>query len=76
MRCSGCRGPFHPASGDYDRAHCVATCGPCHRRFIDWLRESMAQGRSKGRDFYAAAATSIRAAPPSSAVPKAEESEP
>lgn len=61
MRCIQCKGPFHEASGDYDRKTGIATCGACYRPFLKWFK-----GHTKrtwgGRNFYEAAATSIRAA--------------
>lgn len=65
MSCSACHGPFHPATG---HAHSERTqlCGPCAREFMDWVRVRTRPrkghvGRSGPGDFYAAAATSIKA---------------
>ena len=60
MRCQVCKGPFHPASGDYDRKWDVATCGPCIRHFYAWAGGHTRQ-RRRGFDFYECAKTSIRA---------------
>jgi len=60
-RCAACGGVWHPASGDWDPLHKVARCGRCYRIFLRWYK-----GHTKrtwgGRNFYAEAATSIRAA--------------
>lgn len=60
VRCIRCKWPWHPATGDYDRAHDVATCGACARQFYSWLRGHVRR-QWGGQDFYEAAATSIRA---------------
>lgn len=59
QRCFACGGPYHPASGHLWEAD-VAYCGPCTRRFFDWVKQHT-RGRLRGGDFYLAAATSIRA---------------
>jgi hypothetical protein len=58
-RCFSCRGPFHAATGHYHRPD-VPVCGPCTRRFVVWLKGHVKR-RWGGHDFYAEAATSIRA---------------
>jgi hypothetical protein len=61
-RCFSCQGVWHPACGDWDPFYGVARCGRCIRIFLAWFK-----GHTKrkwgGMDFYAHAATSIRAAP-------------
>ncbi len=37
-RCTSCGGVWHPASGDWDRAFEIATCGRCHREFRQWFK--------------------------------------
>jgi hypothetical protein len=59
MRCFQCQGPWHEATGHVLMAGTVL-CGPCARRFFAWMRGHLAR-RWGGHDFYAAAATSIRA---------------
>lgn len=59
MSCVVCKGPFHPASG-HVWGNDVSVCGPCIRHFFDWVKEHT-HPRRKGPDFYAAAATSIKA---------------
>lgn len=60
MRCFCCGGPFHPATGDYDRVWDIARCGPCIRSFYRWMRGHTAR-RWGGHAFYVEAETSIRA---------------
>jgi Mor family transcriptional regulator len=60
MRCNCCGGPFHPATGDYDKKYDRATCGACYRPFVKWVKGMMSR-RWGGQNFYAAAATSIKA---------------
>jgi hypothetical protein len=59
VTCFACGGPFHPASG-HVWPNGAEYCGPCIRHFFDWAKRHAA-GRRKGADFYAEAATSIRA---------------
>lgn len=59
MRCIQCKGPFHPATGDYNRADDVATCGACIRAFYDWLKGHTRRRWQKMR-FYEHTETSRR----------------
>lgn len=57
--CAVCGGPYHPASGHAWPSD-VVICGPCTRAFFAWVR--MHCRPRDGLDFYAEAATSVRAA--------------
>lgn len=59
MRCFQCKGPYHPATGDYDKKRDVAFCGPCYAPFVAWLKQHLNRvwGGSK---FYDHSSTSIR----------------
>lgn len=63
--CFACGGPYHPATGHVWLPWMVVYCGPCIRSFYAWARQHMRPWRArKGeepRDFYKAAATSVRA---------------
>ena len=59
MKCASCGGPFHPATGDWDRRYQVARCGTCMRSFVKWLKGMLGR-RWSGQLFYEAAATSIK----------------
>jgi hypothetical protein len=59
MNCYQCGATWHPATG-HVLAKETYLCGPCARRFFAWMAAHM-QRRWGGHDFYAAAATSIRA---------------
>lgn len=37
MKCSACKGPFHPATGHQLSAQ-SQLCGPCARDFKAWLK--------------------------------------
>lgn len=64
MRCRCCNGPFHEATGDYDRERDEGTCGACYRPFAQFMKRQMSRpvGRKATRatGFYEAARTSIR----------------
>lgn len=65
MRCQVCRGPYHPATGDWDERWGRATCGPCHRNWWAYMKQHFSRkwggGKRQGPSFYEAALTSIRA---------------
>lgn len=61
MKCSCCGGPFHPATGDYDRRFDMARCGRCYREFLAWFKGHTRRKWGK-LNFYEHAATSIRPA--------------
>lgn len=72
MRCMVCGGPFHPASGHVWQPG-AEVCGPCIRHFYEWVKGHCAPrvkkaGKMRGGDFYAEAATSIRAIAPTPVV--------
>jgi hypothetical protein len=60
MRCFACGGPYHEASGHFWRDFDIAYCGRCTRHFFDWVRQHT-RSRIRGGDFYAEAASSVRA---------------
>lgn len=66
MKCFSCSGPFHPASGHYWSPD-VPVCGPCIRHFLVWFKQHMKR-RWGGANFYAEAATSIKAKPTNGSV--------
>lgn len=61
VRCFACGGPYHEATGHAWRGFDdVAYCGPCYRRWLVFFKSHTKRKWNKG-DFYAEAATSIRA---------------
>lgn len=58
MTCAACRGPTHPATA-HAWTPTVVICGPCARHWMAFVRVHTRP--RKGPDFYAAAATSVRA---------------
>lgn len=64
MKCA-CGTPWHPATGHVlsrkESDLILVLCGPCARDFIEFLKREGMKARRRGKDFAAAAATSIRA---------------
>lgn len=59
-RCFRCGGPFHQATGHVFVEFDIAYCGACYRHFLAWYK-GHTRRKWGGSDFYAEAATSIRA---------------
>jgi hypothetical protein len=50
LRCNVCRGPWHPATGDYQSEN-MLTCGVCTRKWAKWMKTHMKRKWGK-LDFY------------------------
>ena len=59
MKCAACKGVYHPATG-HVLSEQLVLCGPCTREHVKWLKQHLRR-KWGGADFYAAAATSVKA---------------